>query len=190
METRQPEITRQALPWNTFFSVTQRKRNHLGEAYERTSRIKALFSWGTTRGRGPGAERPKTGKELFAEWENRRKFGIGHAKEPGGAAKRKRGASQSELRLTRSLVRVHAEEAVLTFCEVNWEAPFQGSFFEVIEDLLFDESGEEDQMARSSAQIFPAPTSRRRIVVVQSPILYPRASAERGRGASEKTTKN
>jgi len=35
-----------------------------------------------------------------------------------------------------SLVGVHAEEAAFTFCGVNWEIPFQRSFFEVPEGLM------------------------------------------------------
>jgi len=44
---------------------------------------------------------------------------------------------------------VHAEESALTCCKVNWEAPFQGPFFVVIESFLvcaaFHGSREEDQ---------------------------------------------
>jgi len=36
----------------------------------------------------------------------------------------------------RSLVGVLAEEAAFVLCRVNWEAPFQGPFFEVIDDFL------------------------------------------------------
>jgi len=37
----------------------------------------------------------------------------------------------------RSLVEVHAEEAALIFCGVNWESPFhKRPFFEVVESLL------------------------------------------------------
>jgi len=36
----------------------------------------------------------------------------------------------------RSLVEVYAEEAVFRFFEVNWETPFQGPFFKVVESLL------------------------------------------------------
>jgi len=35
-----------------------------------------------------------------------------------------------------SLMGFRTEEAAFTFCEVNWEAPFQGPFFEVVEDFL------------------------------------------------------
>jgi len=50
--------------------------------------------------------------------------------------KRKRGVSQSELALMQSLMEVHAEEAAFTFCEINWEALFRGSFFKVVKGLL------------------------------------------------------
>jgi len=36
----------------------------------------------------------------------------------------------------RSLMGVRTEEATFTFSGVDWEAPFQGSFFMVIEGLL------------------------------------------------------
>jgi len=45
-------------------------------------------------------------------------------------------ASQSELRLVGSLMEVRSEEAAFTFREVNWEAAFQGPFFEVVQGLL------------------------------------------------------
>jgi len=46
---------------------------------------------------------------------------------------------------------VRTEEATFTFSGFDWEAPFQRPFFKVIEGLLDRVSGEEDQMARSSA---------------------------------------
>jgi len=46
------------------------------------------------------------------------------------------GASQSELGLMRSLMGVRTEETTFTFSGVDWEAPFQGPFFKVIEGLL------------------------------------------------------
>jgi len=53
---------------------------------------------------------------------------------------------------------VHAEEATFTFSGIDWKTPFQRPFFKVIEDrgasiewAAFSGSGEEDQMARSSA---------------------------------------
>jgi len=36
----------------------------------------------------------------------------------------------------RSLMEVHTEEATFTFSGVEWEAPFQGLFFKVVEGLL------------------------------------------------------
>jgi len=48
----------------------------------------------------------------------------------------KGGANQSELGLMRSLMGVHTEEATLTFSGIDWEAPFQGPFFNVVESLL------------------------------------------------------
>jgi len=38
--------------------------------------------------------------------------------------------------LVLSLMGVSTEEATFTFIGVNWEAPFQGQFFKVVEDLL------------------------------------------------------
>jgi len=50
------------------------------------------------------------------------------------------------------LIRVCTEEATFKFSGVDWEAPFQGPFFKVwTEWVAFSGSGEEDQMARSSA---------------------------------------
>jgi len=56
----------------------------------------------------------------------------------------------------RSLMWARTEEAAFTFSGVDWETPFQGPFFKVVESLLdsmdsFQRSREEDQMARSSA---------------------------------------
>jgi len=79
---------------------------------------------GAPQGRGYGSERLE---ESSVE---------GHAKELGGGVKRKRGANQRELRLMRSLVRVQAEKVAFTFCGVNWDTPFQGPFFEVVEVIL------------------------------------------------------
>jgi len=50
---------------------------------------------------------------------------------------------------------VSIEEVTFTFSGVDWEAPFQGPFFKVVEDLLdsvgsFQQFRGEDQMARSS----------------------------------------
>jgi len=36
----------------------------------------------------------------------------------------------------RSLMGVRTEEAAFTFCRVNCEVPFQGPFFNMVEDLL------------------------------------------------------
>jgi len=47
VEAKQTEITLQALLWytsNYFFSVSQRKRFHPGEAYERAGWMNALYS--------------------------------------------------------------------------------------------------------------------------------------------------
>jgi len=54
----------------------------------------------------------------------------------GSGVECKRGASQSEFGLMRSLMGVRTEEATFTICGVDWEAPFQGPFFKVIEGLL------------------------------------------------------
>jgi len=53
-----------------------------------------------------------------------------------GEVKCKGGAGQSEFGLMRSLMGVHTEEATFAFSGIDWEAPFQGSFFKVVEGLL------------------------------------------------------
>jgi len=59
-----------------------------------------------------------------------------NAKELGSGVECKSGASQSELWLMRSLMEVRTEEATFTFSGDDWEAPFQGPFFKVVESLL------------------------------------------------------
>jgi len=58
----------------------------------------------------------------------------GHTEELGGGLN-VRGCQQSELGLMRSLMGVRTE-ATFTFSGINWEAPFQGPFFKVVEGLL------------------------------------------------------
>jgi len=73
-----------------------------------------------------------------------------NTEELGGWVECKRGPSQSELGLMRSLMEICTEEAIFTFSGVDWEAPFQGPFFKVVEGLqdsvsaAFSESGEDD----------------------------------------------
>jgi len=45
-------------------------------------------------------------------------------------------SKRAELRADKKLGGVHAEEATFTFCGVNWETPFQGPFFEVVDGFL------------------------------------------------------
>jgi len=59
-----------------------------------------------------------------------------NAEELGNGVKCEGGASQSELGLICGLMGVRAEEATFTFSEIDWEAPFQGPFFKVIEGFL------------------------------------------------------
>jgi len=59
-----------------------------------------------------------------------------NAEELGSGVECNGGASQSELRLMRSLMGVRTEEATFTYIRVNWEAPFQKPFFKVVEGLL------------------------------------------------------
>jgi len=59
-----------------------------------------------------------------------------NAEELGGGVECKGGASQSELGLMQSLMGVRSEESTFTFSGVDWEAPFQGPFFKVVEDIL------------------------------------------------------
>jgi len=78
-----------------------------------------------------------------------------NAKELGSGVECKGDASQSDLGLMRGLMGVRPE-ATFTFSGVDWDAPFQRSFFKVIEGLLdrvgsFLRVREEDQMVRSSA---------------------------------------
>jgi len=56
VEAKQPEITLQALLRYTsksFFSVSQRKGYHSGEAYERPGRMTNLYSWERKSLEGP-----------------------------------------------------------------------------------------------------------------------------------------
>jgi len=47
-----------------------------------------------------------------------------NAEELGGGVECKKGASQSEFELMRSLMGVSTEEVTFTFSGVDWEAPF------------------------------------------------------------------
>jgi len=59
-----------------------------------------------------------------------------NAEELGSEVECKRDVSQSELGLKRGLMGVRTEEATFTFSRVDWEAPFQGPFFKMIEGLM------------------------------------------------------
>jgi len=80
------------------------------------------------------------GKELCTEGLDVRTKGEGlvksNAEELGNGVVCKGGASQSELGLMRSLMWVRNEEATFTFSGVDWEAPFQGPFFKVVEGFV------------------------------------------------------
>jgi len=82
----------------------------------------------------------KEREELCVEGLDMRTKGEGlvksNAEELGSGVDCKGGANQSELGLMRSLMGVPTEEATFTFSRFDWEAPFQGPFFKVIEGLL------------------------------------------------------
>jgi len=82
----------------------------------------------------------KAGEELCAEGLDVRSNGEDSVKsnteELGSGVESKEGASQTELGLMRSLMGIRTEEATFTFIGIDWEAPFHGPFFKVIEGIL------------------------------------------------------
>jgi len=104
--------------------------------------MNALYSWerifgGTPRCRGYGAECFKVEEELCAKGLDMQTKGEGSVKsnteELRGGVECKGDASQG---LMRSLMEVRTEEVTFTFNGVNWEAPFQGPFLNVVEGCL------------------------------------------------------
>jgi len=129
---------------NSFFGVSQRNGYQPGEAYERTRRMNALYSL-----ERDSLERPhdaeamersavNPGKNFVRrdwKWEPKERVHSKVTPRNLGVRLNVRGCQSEWVGVDTKLDGVCTEEATFTFSRVNWEAPFPGPFFKVIEGL-------------------------------------------------------